>query len=100
MPLCWSSCHLSRGCCVGGAAEIAENLAGDVAFEAADNRGLALPLGRATAQVIQGWLMAAHAGYDHAVKGGVGLAVAAVVEPVPVCLAAGCRAGATPAPSS
>jgi hypothetical protein len=72
-------------------AEVAEDLPDDVALDAADDLGLALSLGRAPAHVVERWLVAAHAGDHDPVKGGVGLAVAGAVEPVPVGLAAGCR---------
>src|ERR687886_1453828 len=77
-------------------AEIAEDLAGDEALQAADDLRLRLPLARASADVVEGRLVAAHAGDDDPVEGGVGPPVAAAVEPVPGRLAArrGDRAGA------
>src|SRR3712207_6246126 len=90
MLLCRSSGPVGRAHPLRRGAEMAEDLAGDVAFEAADDLGLGLALDRAPADVVEGRRMAAHA-RDDAVQGGVGLAVAAAVEPVPVGLAAGGR---------
>src|SRR3712207_7892343 len=54
-------------------------------------RSLALPLGRAAPDVVDGGLVGAHPHDDDAVEGGIGLPVPAAVQPVPAGLAAGCR---------
>src|SRR5918912_3553158 len=69
-------------------AEIAEDLAGHEALQAADDLGLALPLGCTSPDVVEGGLVAAHAGDDDPVESGVGLVMSAAVEPMPGCLAA------------
>ena len=64
------------------AGQCAVDLAGDVALEAADDLGLGDALGGASLDVGAGAWVAAQAAEDDAVEGGVGLAVAAAVEPV------------------
>jgi hypothetical protein len=73
------------------AAEIAKDLAGHEALEAADDLWLALSLGGASFDAVEGRLASAHAHDDHTVEGGIGLPVAAAVEPVSAGLAAGGR---------
>ena len=63
------------------------DLAGDVAFEAADDLALALALAGAPLDVGLGRLVVAHADEDDPVERRVGLAVAASVEPVTARLA-------------
>ena len=59
-----------------------------MALEAADDLGLALPLGGAPSDVVEGGLVSPHADDDHAVEGGIRLPVAASIEAVPGGLAA------------
>ena len=81
------------------AAEVAKDLAGDVALEAADDLGLALSLCGAAPDVVERGLVPPHADDDHAVKGSIRLSVASSVEAVAVGFAAGgwYRAGAAEA---
>ena len=81
---------------VGWTAQMAEDFPDHEALETANDLCLALSFGRAAPDVVDRGLMAPHAHDDHAVKGGVGLPVAAAVEPVAGDLAArgGDRAGA------
>src|SRR5665647_968288 len=72
-----------------GLCERGVDLAGDVAFEAAHDLAFALALAGAAVNVGPGRLVVAHADEDDAVECGVGLAVAAPVGPVAVCLARG-----------
>src|SRR6266496_1561519 len=72
-----------------GLCERGVDLAADVAFEAALDLAFALALAGAAVDVGPGRLVVAHADEDDAVECGVGLAVAAPVEPVAVCLARG-----------
>src|SRR5918994_6966370 len=72
-------------------AEKAEDLACDRALEAAHDLRLRLSLPRAAPDVVDGGLVEAHACDDDAVKGGVGLPVAASVQPVAAGPAAGRR---------
>ena len=71
-------------------------LAGEVAFEAADNLGGGLAFGAAAGDVGAGGSVPAQPDDGDAVEGGVGLEVAAAVEPVSGGLAGGGgdRAGA------
>ena len=62
-------------------------LAGDEAFEAADDVFFGEALGGAAGDVVDGGLVKSHAHDDDSVEGCVGLAVAAAVEAVPVGLA-------------
>ena len=73
---------------VGWAVAVAKDLARHVAFKAADDLGLALSLGGVPLDVIKGGLVSAHANHDDPLAGGVGLSVAATVEPVPSGLGA------------
>ena len=75
---------------------MAEDFPDHEALETANDLGLALSLRRAAPDIVDRGLMTAHAHDDHAVKGGVGLPVAAAVEPVAGNLATGGwdRAGA------
>src|SRR6266700_6855830 len=66
-------------CCV--------DLAGDVAFQAADDLAFALAFVGAPFDVVLGRLVVAHADEDDPVERRVGLPVAASVEPVPAGLA-------------
>jgi hypothetical protein len=72
------------------------DLAGDVAFEAADDLSLAFAFGGASCDVVDGGLVKAHANDHRAVESAVGLSVPAVVEPVALreARAGGDRAGA------
>src|SRR6266516_2637235 len=79
----------SAGFWFAGLCERGVDLAGDVAFEAAHDLTFALALAGAAVDVGRGGLLVAHADEDDAVECGVGLAVAAPVEPVAVCLARG-----------
>ena len=71
-------------------------LAGDEAFEAADDVFLGEAFGAAAGDVVDGGLVEAHADDDDPVERCVGLAVPAAVEAVPVGLPGrgGDRAGA------
>lgn len=60
----------------------AVDLAGEVALEAAHDLGFGLAFGGAPVDVGPGGFVPVHSGDDGAVEGGVGLAVAAAVEPV------------------
>src|SRR4051794_29863375 len=91
MLLCRSRSARQRDRVLRRGAEVTEDLAGHVAFEATDDLRSALSFGRAPADVVQSRLVAAHADDDHAVEGGIGLSVAAAIEPVAVGLAAGGR---------
>src|SRR6478736_2955788 len=59
------------------------DLAGEQAFEAADDLGFGLAFGGAARDVGLGRLMVLHAHDHRSVERGVGLAVSAAVEPVP-----------------
>lgn len=61
------------------ATEVRKDFAGDVAFEAANNLGLALSLRRAALHVVDRWLMASHARHDNPVECRVSLSVTATV---------------------
>ena len=69
-------------------------LAGDEAFQAADDLHLAFAFLGLPVHVVAGGLVVAHADDGNVVQGGVVLPVAAFVEPVPVGLAAGGGDGA------
>ena len=69
-------------------------LAGDEAFQAADDLHLAFAFLGLPVHVVAGGLVVAHADDGDVVQGGVALPVAAFVEPVPVGLAAGGGDGA------
>src|SRR3712207_1955055 len=88
MLLCRSSGSGRRVRRLWYSAEIAEYLAGDEALQAADDLGFRLPFARTPADVVEGRPVAAHAGDDDPVKGGVGPTAAAAVEPVADRLAA------------
>src|SRR5215213_10052098 len=88
MLLCSSSRARCHSRLVRPAAEVSEDLAGDEALEAADDLRLGLPLGGAPADVVEGRPVAAQTRDDDPVQGGVGLPVAAAVEPVSGRLAA------------
>ncbi|SRR6266545_4377503 len=76
-----------------GLSEQCVDLAGDVAFQAADDFAFALAFADASHDVVPGRLVIAHADEDDPIERGVRLAVAAAVEPVAVRLAgAGLRA--------
>jgi hypothetical protein len=64
-------------------------LAGGIALEAADDLHLRLAFGGAAFGVFLGVLVVVEAADDGQVEGGVGLAVAAAVEPVALDLAGG-----------
>ena len=66
----------------GGRAQLAVDLAGDVALEAADDLRLGLAFGRAALGVGAGGRVRAQAGEHDPPQGVVGLAVTAGVEPV------------------
>src|SRR6266511_2313552 len=69
--------------------EHCEDFSGHVALEAADDLLLGLALGGAPGEVVAGGLVPAQP-HDHdPVERGVGLAVAAAVEPIPAGLAGG-----------
>src|SRR5580698_2821997 len=72
-------------------AEVAVDLAGGVALEAADDLGLGQAFGGAPFYVGAGRGMGAHPGDDDPPQGVVGFAVAAAVEAVPGGLAGGGR---------
>jgi hypothetical protein len=59
-------------------------LAGDVALEAAQDLFLGSAYGDPAGDVVLGGLVAVHADEGDAPQGAVGVAVAAVVQPVPV----------------
>src|SRR5918994_7754514 len=88
MLLCGSSGSGRRVLRLRRGAEIAKYLPGDEALQAADDLRFRLPFARAPAYILEGRPVAAHAGDDEPVKGGVGLAAAATVEPVSDRLAA------------
>ncbi len=73
---------------LGHPAEMAENFAHDEALEATDDLWLDLSCGDPAPGVVDGGLVGAHAHDNHTVKSGIGLAMAASVEPVPAGLAA------------
>jgi hypothetical protein len=88
--LLWMSSSLVEGLGPVLAGERCVDLAGDVAFEAADDFLLGLAFFGAPFDVVLRSGVLAHADEDNAVEGGVGLAVAGSVEAVPVrCLAGG-----------
>ena len=60
------------------------DLAGEVAFEAADGFAAGFAFGDAAGEVVAGAGIPAQAGQSDAVERGVGLAVTAAVEPVTV----------------
>src|SRR3954454_15452455 len=88
MLLCRSSGFSGRRVVL---AEEAEALRCDIALEAAHDLRLRLSLPRAAPDVVDGGLVEAHACDDDAVERGVGLAVAASVQPVTVGPTAGRR---------
>src|SRR3954453_23807971 len=96
MLLYMSTGILVTGSGFGWTAQVAEDFPHHEALETAHDLRLALSFRRSAPDVIDRRLVAAHAHDDHAVKGGVGLPVAAAVEPVAGDLAArgGDRAGA------
>ncbi len=73
MLLCRSRVDCGRIVQVWLGAEIAEDLAGDVVFEAANDFRFGLALHGASANVVQCRLVAAHADDHHPVEGGIGL---------------------------
>src|SRR3954470_24528724 len=84
-----SSGNLGRGNRLGRPAKMSEDFADEEALEATDDLGFALPLRGTSLDVVEGGPVAAHS-HDHdAVKGGIGLAVAAAVEAMAAGLAAG-----------
>src|SRR5690349_17820232 len=72
-----------------GPTEIAEDLAGDEALEAADDLELGFALSRAAADVSEGGRMAAHSDDDHAIESRIGLPITAAVKPMSDGLTAG-----------
>jgi len=84
---------LSRG---GRNGKGGEDLAGDVALEAADRFGLALAVADATGEVVLGALVAVEPDKGDAPERGVRLPVAPAVDPVPVDLALLACTGLTP----
>jgi hypothetical protein len=76
-----------RGCRGGLAKRALEcpGFAGEVAFEAADDLGFGLAFSDPAGDVGPGGFVVLHPDDDGAVERGVGLAVAAAVEPVPGC---------------
>ena len=84
-----SSCALwiaSSFCCWDGVRRGREEFAGDVALEAADDLGFGQAFFGASFDVVLGGLVVRHAHDDDAPQRGVGVAVAAAVEPVPLVL--------------
>src|SRR4051795_5716255 len=79
MLLCRSSGFRGRSRRLRRSAEIAEYLAGDEALQAALDLRLRFPLARTPADIVEGGLVAAHAGAGAPVEGGVGPPVAAAV---------------------
>jgi hypothetical protein len=65
--------------------------AGEAALEAADGLAGAFAFAAAAGDVVARLRVTACAGDDHAVKGGVDLAVAALVEALALCVARACR---------
>ncbi len=59
------------------------DLASEETFQAPDDLPFGSAVRRAACDVINGRLMVSHADDDGAIKGGVGVAVAAPIEPVP-----------------
>ena len=88
MLLCWSSGFRSGDPALP---DQRKDLSCDVALEAAHDLRLASSFPCAPGDIAHGGLLAAHSRDDNAVECGVGLAVAAAVQPVPVCPAAGGR---------
>src|SRR5215208_4284287 len=74
---------------VVGLAEGGEDLAGDVALEAPHDLSAGPALGGAAGGVVAGGLVPAQSDEHDPVEGGVGLPVAAAVEPMPDGLAGG-----------
>jgi hypothetical protein len=68
---------------LAGAAQVRVDLAGDVAFQAADDLGLGQAFGGAPGDVGAGGGVGAHPGDHDPPQGVVGLPVTAGVEPVP-----------------
>src|SRR5690348_6556241 len=91
MPL-WMSSRvraLVGGCRRGLGCDEGEDLAGDVALEAADRLAAGFALGEASLQVVLGAGIPAQPGQGDPVERGVGLAVTAAVGPQPLGLAGG-----------
>src|SRR4051794_10063582 len=88
MLLCRSSGFFGRRVVLAGEGE---DLPCAITLEGAHDLRLRLSLPRAAPDVVDGGLVEAHAGDDDAVERGVGLAVAASVQPVAVGPAAGRR---------
>src|SRR3954453_10089977 len=88
MLLCRSSGFEGRSRRLRRRAEVAEDLPAAEALQAAHDLRLRLPLARTPADIVEGRLVAAHAGDDDPEEGGVGPPVAAAVEPVAGRLAA------------
>ena len=68
-------CLVKAGC-----GEVSEDLAGDVALEAAADSGLGLALFFASFDVVTGGFVVSHAGVRDGFQGGVELSVAGAVE--------------------
>ena len=68
-----------------------EDFASDIAFEAADDLSFAHALLGAALHIRDGSLIVAEPNHNHAMKSGVGLAVASTVKPMPRGLAGGSR---------
>src|SRR3712207_6559120 len=96
MLLCRSSGFERRVCRLRRSAAIAEDFAGDEALQATDDLRFRLPFARTPLDIVEARLVAAHAGDDDPVKGGVGLPIATAVEPVAGRLAARGGIGQTP----
>src|SRR5690242_369289 len=69
------------------------DLAGDIAFEAAEDVSFGQTFGGAAGDVVAGALVVAHADQDDGVQGAVGGAVTAAVEAVAVSASRGCGDG-------
>lgn len=63
-----------------------EHFSGDVAFQDPGDLSHGFAFAQASGDIVAGSLLVSHPGDDHVVERGVGLSVAASVEPMPVCL--------------
>ena len=74
-----------------GPTEIAKDLTGDEALEAANDLELGFALSHTSPDISASWRMAAHADDDHSIESRVPLPVAAAVEPMSDCLGSTAR---------
>ena len=72
-------------------AKLAVDFANDVTFQATIDFAFALSVFCAFLNISQSWFVASHPDNGHAIKGGVGLWISALVQSEAVCFAAECR---------